>query len=27
MSAAVHSVYWANMYDNGSCKECKATSG
>ncbi|ATZ40894.1 hypothetical protein DQ137_07245 [Escherichia coli] len=23
MSTAVHSIGWAIMYDNGSCKECK----
>ncbi|RCB09433.1 hypothetical protein C6A52_16665 [Escherichia coli] len=23
MSTAVHSMGWAIMYDNGSCKECK----
>ncbi|EFO4007464.1 hypothetical protein DXT09_16300 [Escherichia coli] len=23
MSTAVHSIDWAIMYDNGSCKECK----
>ncbi|EFO2874737.1 hypothetical protein B6R72_02830 [Escherichia coli] len=23
MSTAVHSIGWAIMYDNSSCKECK----
>ncbi|EGD4966597.1 hypothetical protein DTY78_19140 [Escherichia coli] len=23
MSTAVHSIGWAIMYDNGSCKECE----
>ncbi|EAA0481344.1 hypothetical protein D6Z97_05375 [Shigella boydii] len=23
MSTAVHSIGWAIMYDNGSCKVCK----
>ncbi|EAA4813733.1 hypothetical protein UQ76_08435 [Shigella boydii] len=23
MSTSVHSIGWAIMYDNGSCKECK----
>ncbi|HAO8239119.1 TPA: hypothetical protein IRE51_002626 [Escherichia coli] len=27
MSTAVHSIGWAIMYDNGSCKECKDWSG